>query len=55
MSSVSNIAQSADAVNQVLQMAQTMAIQTAEKIMKVNVAMALGQETGKGNLIDLVA
>lgn len=55
MSGVSNVAQSIDAVNQVLQAAQTKAMQTAEKMMKVNVAMTLGQETGKGNLIDLVA
>ncbi len=55
MNSVSNVAQSIDAVNQVMQAAQIKAIQTAEKMMKVNVAMTLGQEAGKGNLIDMVA
>lgn len=55
MDSISSVTQSIDAVNQMMQVAQAKSIQTAEKMMKVSVAMTLGQETGKGNLIDLVA
>ncbi len=54
MDGISNVTQSVDAVNQIMQVAQAKAIQTAEKMMKVNVAMTLGQEMGKGNLIDLL-
>lgn len=55
MNSISNVSQSIDAVNQIMQAAQVKTIQTAEKMMKVNVAMTLGQQTGKGQLVDLVA
>ncbi len=55
MNSISSVSQSIDAVNQIMQAAQAKTIQTAEKMMKVNVAMTLGQQTGKGQLVDLVA
>ncbi|HEX3020679.1 MAG TPA: hypothetical protein VHP36_10275 [Chitinispirillaceae bacterium] len=55
MNGISNVSQSIDAVNQILQSAQAKTIKTAEKMIKVNTEMALGKQTGKGELIDLFA
>ena len=55
MDPVSAAAQSIQAVNEILQNAQQAAIQTAEKMVKVNVEMAVGAEMGKGQTADFIA
>ena len=53
MDPVAASAQSIQAVNEILQNAQQAVTQTAEKMMKVNVEMAVGAELGKGQGVDL--
>jgi len=53
MDPVAATAQSIQAVNDVMQTAQQAVMQTAEKMMKVNVETAVGAELGKGQGIDL--
>lgn len=55
MDSVSAVSASIDAVNQVMQNMNKEAIDTAKKMVQVNMHMAIGSETGKGTLIDMVA
>jgi hypothetical protein len=52
---VSAAAQSIQAVNEIMQNAQQAAMRTAEKMVKVNVEMAVGAELGKGQGVDLTA
>ena len=52
---VSAAAQSIQAVNEIMQNAQLAAMQTAEKMIKVNMEMAVGAELGKGQGVDLTA
>ena len=53
MDSVSAAAQSIQAVNDILQVANQATIEAAEKMMKVSVEMAVGAELGKGGGVDL--
>lgn len=55
MDGISSVSRSIDAVNQMMQTAQAKTIETAEKMMKMNVEMTLGSEQGKGQLLDIVA
>jgi hypothetical protein len=48
-------ARSIEAVNAILQTANQATIETAEKLMKVSVEMAVGAECGKGAAIDCSA
>ncbi|MBN1578016.1 MAG: hypothetical protein JW913_15760 [Chitinispirillaceae bacterium] len=48
-------ARSIEAVNAILQTANQAAIETAEKLMKVSIEMAVGAECGKGAAIDCSA
>ena len=53
MDPVSAAARSIEAVNSVLQTATKATNDAAEKMMKVNVEMAVGAEAGKGQGVDL--
>ncbi|MBD3345533.1 MAG: hypothetical protein GF401_10765 [Chitinivibrionales bacterium] len=55
MDGVSSVAQSVQALNQVLQSANKETVEMAEKMVKVNVEMALGAELGKGGSVDVSA
>jgi hypothetical protein len=52
---VSAIAQSTDAVNQIMQMASKENIEMAEKLVKVTLQLSLGAEAGKGGMVDTTA
>ncbi len=49
------VAQSVNALNQVMQAAQAQTIELAEKMVYATVEIALGVEAGKGELIDIIA
>lgn len=53
MDSVAAVSNSIDAVNQVLVTANQQSLAAAEKMMKVSVEMNVGQEMGKGQLMDV--
>jgi hypothetical protein len=53
--STSNVSQSIEAVNQILQQANQQSTEMAEKLMKVGVEMSLAAEPGKGENVDLMA
>ena len=55
MDSISSVSASIQAVNQVMQTANTEAIDAAKKMMQFSVEMAVGKETGKGEMVDIVA
>ena len=60
MDSVSNVsvdvvAQSIEAVNQLLKVAQAESIEVAQKMIAMQAEMILGVESGKGEHIDIVA
>ncbi len=55
MDPVSNVARSIEAVNGILETAQKASMETAEKMIEVQTAMALGTEAGKGELVDITA
>lgn len=55
MDPVSAAAQSIQAINEIMQNAQQATMQTAEKMIKVNMEIAVGAEIGKGQGIDLTA
>lgn len=54
MSSVSTtaVAASTEALNQVLQNAQTKTIEQAERLMRLSVETVVGKEAGKGSALD---
>lgn len=49
------VAQSVNALNQVMQAAQAQTIELAEKMVAATVEIALGVEAGKGELLDILA
>ncbi len=49
------VAQSVEAVCQVMKAAQAQYIELAEKMIKVTTEIAVGIETGKGKLLDIIA
>jgi hypothetical protein len=51
--SQSVLASSANAVNQILEMASTAELKQAEKLMKLAVTMTVGREAGKGQNLDV--
>ncbi len=55
MGGVSNVASSIQAVNEMMMQANLDAMKAADKMMRYNVAVSVGQETGKGEQIDLTA
>jgi hypothetical protein len=55
MDAASQVANSTQAVNQVLETATQAAIKQSEKLMKATVRMAVGMEIGKGENIDVSA
>jgi hypothetical protein len=55
MDGVSAVSQSIEAMNDVLKMATQANTEMAEKLVKVNVEMALSPEAGKGTIIDTMA
>ncbi|HLV33361.1 MAG TPA: hypothetical protein VKY57_17470 [Chitinispirillaceae bacterium] len=55
MDSVSAVSASIDAVNQVMQNMNKETLDMAKKLIQVNVNLAVGEETGKGQLIDMIA
>jgi len=55
MDSVSAVSTSIDAVNQVMQNMNKETLDMAKKLIQVNVNLAVGEETGKGQLIDMIA
>ncbi len=48
------VAQSIEAVNQVMKSAQAQSIEIAQKMISMNVEMKLAVEEGKGELIDIL-
>jgi len=54
-SSTQSVAQSIEAVNQVLQNAQSQSIEHAEKLVKANAEISLASTPGKGGNIDVTA
>jgi hypothetical protein len=55
MDAVSSVGSSIDAVSQILQMANALTMQQAEKLLRYTVETALSIEAGKGGLIDIQA
>ena len=55
MDAASQVANSSQAVNQVLETATNAVIKQSEKLMELSVRMAVGMETGKGENIDVSA
>jgi hypothetical protein len=57
MSSVSatTVVASTEALNQVLQSAQTKTIEQAEKLMRLSVETVVGKEAGKGSIVNCCA
>lgn len=60
MDSVSNvsadvIAQSVEAVNQIMQAAQTQSVEIARKMIAMQVEIMLSIESGKGEVLDILA
>jgi hypothetical protein len=53
--SSANTGASIEAVNQILIAATRQSMEAVDKLMKVSVAAAVGQETGKGGNFDAVA
>lgn len=47
-----NVAQSVEAVNQILQTATRSAIELDKKMLRVNAELAIGRELGKGKNVD---
>ncbi|MDO5575908.1 MAG: hypothetical protein Q4F84_02410 [Fibrobacter sp.] len=55
MDGISAVSGSIDTVNQIMKNMNKEAIDYSKKLLEVNVNMALGAETGKGALINMVA
>lgn len=55
MDGIQAVSGSIDAVNQVMKNMNKEVIDHSKKLLEVNVNMAVGAETGKGALIDMVA
>lgn len=53
--SVEMVAQSVEAMNQVMKTAQAQTTELAQKMVAVTVEIALGVEAGKGELLDILA
>lgn len=49
------VAQSIEAVNQILKVAQAESLEVAQKMIAMQAEMILGLESGKGEIIDIVA
>ncbi len=55
MSAVSSVAQSVEALGQIMQMASAKTVEQAKKQMEYAVTMAVGVEQGKGEQFDALA
>lgn len=49
------VAQSVEAMNQVMKAAQAQSMELAQKMIAVTTEIALGVEAGKGELLDIIA
>jgi hypothetical protein len=55
MDGVTGASQSIEAVSQLMKEVNQQALEMAEKMVKVAVETKVGAETGKGNLLDMIA
>lgn len=55
MDPISAVSSSVEAVNKILQYANSASIENAEKLMKFTVETSVGKEVGKGEMVDITA